>query len=227
MTMLINADFDKRVLVHAEDVPWQASPTPEITRRPLDRIGDEVARATTLVRYEPNSEFPAHTHGGGEEFIVLEGVFEDEHGAYPAGSYLRNPPTSSHTPGSKDGCLIFVKLWQFDAQDRTHVRLKTEDMIAKPAEGRTGVFRIDLFEDDRETVVVESWNPGTTDTLAHEGGMELLVLEGSMQADGETLTLHSWLRLPIGDSVNLTAGKEGVRFYLKNGHLRHVSAPTS
>ena len=82
-----------------------------------------MARATTIVRYAPDSHFSAHTHTGGEEFIVLEGVFEDEHGAFPAGSYIRNPPTSSHTPGSKPGCVLFVKLWQFDPDDRTHIRI--------------------------------------------------------------------------------------------------------
>jgi len=85
-----------------------------VYRRPLDRVGDEVARATTIVKYQANSHFSSHVHTGGEEFIVLEGVFQDEHGDYAAGSYIRNPPQSSHTPGSDDGCVIFVKLWQFD-----------------------------------------------------------------------------------------------------------------
>ncbi|GAL13613.1 hypothetical protein JCM19233_4618 [Vibrio astriarenae] len=52
---------------------------------PLDRVGGEVARATSIVRYKPNSAFSPHTHDGGEEFFVLEGVFSDEHGDYPQG----------------------------------------------------------------------------------------------------------------------------------------------
>jgi hypothetical protein len=60
----------------------------------LDRIGDEVARATSIVRYAPASHFSPHVHDGGEEFLVLEGTFQDEHGDYPVGSYVRNPPTS-------------------------------------------------------------------------------------------------------------------------------------
>jgi anti-sigma factor ChrR (cupin superfamily) len=111
-TMMINANFDERVVLHADDIAWRDSPMPGVSRRPLDRIGDEIARATTIVRYAPNSSFSAHTHDGGEEFIVLEGVFQDEHGDFPAGSYIRNPPTSRHTPGSRDVCVIFVKLWQ-------------------------------------------------------------------------------------------------------------------
>jgi hypothetical protein len=98
--MELNADFSQRVAVHAARLPWVASPIAGVERRMLDRIGDEVARATSIVRYAPASRFSVHTHGGGEEFLVLDGVFQDERGDYPAGSYIRNPPTSRHTPGS-------------------------------------------------------------------------------------------------------------------------------
>jgi anti-sigma factor ChrR (cupin superfamily) len=117
--MDINADFSKRVAVHAARLSWVPSPMRGVDRRMLDRLGDEVARATSLVRYAPHSHFTPHTHGGGEEFLVLEGVFQGEHGDFPAGSYVRNPPTSRHTPGSESGCVIFVKLWQFNHKDRT------------------------------------------------------------------------------------------------------------
>jgi anti-sigma factor ChrR (cupin superfamily) len=92
--MELNADFTKRAVVHGAMMPWQASPIPGVERRMLDRVGDEVARATTIVRYAPNSQFSPHTHGGGEEFLVLEGVFQDEHGDYPVGTYVRNPALS-------------------------------------------------------------------------------------------------------------------------------------
>src|ERR1700752_5172962 len=123
--MELNADFSQRVVVHAAYLAWIPSPVAGVERRMLDRIGDEGARATSIVRYAPDSRFPAHTHGGGEEFLVLDGVFEDEHGDYPAGAYVRNPPTSRHTPGSTRGCVLFVKLRQFDPQDRKAIRLDT------------------------------------------------------------------------------------------------------
>src|SRR5438552_8882181 len=107
--MDLNADFSKRAVVHAAEIPWKASPIAGVDRRMLDRIGDEVARATSIVRYAPNSKFSPHVHTGGEEFVVLEGVFQDEHGDFPAGSYIRNPPESSQAPGSIPGCTIFVK----------------------------------------------------------------------------------------------------------------------
>jgi len=96
--MNLNDDFSKRVLIHSDKIDWIASPMPGVDRRMLDRIGGEVARATSIVRYAKGSHFSAHTHSGGEEFIVLEGVFQDEHGDYPVGTYVRNPPTTSHTP---------------------------------------------------------------------------------------------------------------------------------
>jgi len=123
--MQLNADFTKRAVVHAAQQSWIASPMAGVERRMLDRIGDEVARATSIVRYAPDSHFSPHVHEEGEEFLVLDGVFEDEHGKFPAGSYIRNPPQSRHTPGSTDGCTIFVKLRQFDPADRTSVRLNT------------------------------------------------------------------------------------------------------
>src|SRR5262252_7233867 len=129
--MNLNSDFGARAAIHAARLDWTPSPIPGVDRRMLDRIGDEVARATSIVRYAPHSRFAPHTHGGGEEFLVLEGVFQDEHGDHPAGTYVRNPPTSSHTPGSEPGCTIFVKLWQFDPDDRTPVRIDTSGPLPR------------------------------------------------------------------------------------------------
>jgi hypothetical protein len=131
----INSDFAQRVVVHSAQILWIASPIVGVDRRMLDRIGDEVARATSVVRYAPKSRFSAHVHGGGEEFLVLDGVFQDEHGDFPVGSYIRNPPTSSDTPGFEIGCKIFVKLLQFDPTDRKHVRIDTSKLTFTPLNG--------------------------------------------------------------------------------------------
>ncbi len=225
--MRINADFDQRVVLHADEIPWRDSPMPGVIRRPLDRIGDEVARATTIVRYAPGSRFSAHTHDGGEEFIVLEGTFQDEHGDFPAGSYVRNPPTSRHTPGSEPGCVIFVKLWQFDPNDRTPVRIDLNKVAMASDPNRPGVTVALLFRDEREDVRVEQWGPGVAANLKAFGGAELLVLEGSAEENGDALRRHSWVRIPDGRTVTLKAGEDGVRLWLKTGHLRHVAAPTN
>ena len=108
--MNINSDYTKRVVINHHDLPWIPSPETGVERRMLDRIGDEVAKATSIVRYQPGSAFQTHTHEFGEEILVLDGVFSDETGDYPAGTYIMNPPGSSHAPHSKTGCTLFVKL---------------------------------------------------------------------------------------------------------------------
>jgi anti-sigma factor ChrR (cupin superfamily) len=191
----------------------------------LDRIGDEVARATSLVRYAPASRFSPHTHGGGEEFLVLDGVFQDEHGDYPAGSYVRNPPASRHTPGSAPGCMLFVKLWQFDLQDRTAVRRHAQALAYPHAEGRPGVEIASLFHDRREEVRMERWQPNASVMLDVPGGGEFLVLDGAFDEDGEGLASQSWLRVPPGGRLCATTGRHGCTLWVKTGHLHHIQIP--
>jgi anti-sigma factor ChrR (cupin superfamily) len=193
---------------------------PGVTRMMLDRIGDEVARATSFVRYAPNSTFPAHEHGGGEEILVLEGEFADEHGRYPAGSYLRNPVGSSHAPRvGIAGAEIFVKLHQFDGEDRRHVALDTFDgawLPGRPA--GVAVMPLHRFGDERVTLL--RW-PGGLNLAPRDlhGGAELLLLEGRLVTNHGELVAGSWLRLPPGARLEARAGVEEVRLYLKLGHL--------
>jgi hypothetical protein len=192
----------------------------------LDRMGGEVARATSIVRYAPHSHFSPHTHGGGEEFLVLDGVFQDEHGDYKAGSYVRNPPSSRHTPGSEPGCTIFVKLWQFDPDDRTVLRTDTATVPFAPVPDRPGVEVASLFKDAWEQVRLERWAPNADIALPVPGGIEVLVLDGSFAESGEAFTYQSWLRLPAGAVLRAVAGPQGCRVWAKSGHLaREPLAP--
>lgn len=223
--MNLNDDFAQRATAHAAETPWVASPMPGVDRRMLDRIGDEVARATSIVRYAPGSNFSPHVHTGGEEFFVLEGVFEDEHGAFPAGSYIRNPPESSHTPGSEPGCVIFVKLWQFDMADRTHIRSDTSKLAYLPV--TEGVEAASLFADGREDVRMERWAPGTEVSLEAPDGMEVLVIKGGFAEAGEAFVAQSWLRLPKGAVATAKAGAEGAIVWIKRDHLAETPKPPS
>lgn len=225
--MELNADFSKRAAVHAARTPWVPSPIAGVERRMLDRIGDEVARATSIVRYAPGSRFSRHTHGGGEEFLVLDGVFQDEHGDYPAGFYIRNPPTSQHTPGSESGCTILVKLWQFDPNDRTQLRVDTGKTPFVRVPNRADVELMPLFHDQREDVRLERWAPGAEVVLGDLGGIELLVLEGSFVESGERFDAQSWLRLPAGEGTIAKAGPNGCRLWVKSGHLAASQAHPS
>lgn len=223
--MDVNTNFGERVALHTDALDWIPSPIKGVDRRMLDRIGGEVARATSIVRYAPNSVFSAHTHTGGEEFLVLEGVFQDEHGDFPAGSYIRNPPTSSHTPGSDKGCTIFVKLWQFDPADRIHVRKQTGQESYMSSAGEPGVELMPLHRDDREDVRLERWAADAEVDRGAPGGLELLVLDGSLTEGGEVLGRNAWLRLPKGSDFKAKAGPDGVRFWIKTGHLAETPQP--
>ena len=217
--MELNADFSQRAVVHAATLPWIPSPKAGVDRRMLDRIGEEVARATSIVRYAPDSHFSPHTHGGGEEFLVLDGVFQDEHGDYPPGSYVRNPPTTRHEPGSAPGCTIFVKLWQFDADDRTEVRIDSGKRSFAPAKDRPGVEILPLFHDKREDVRLERWAANANVALDLPSGIEILVLDGGFEEGGESFVPQSWLRLPAGARLVAKTSPDGARVWIKSGHL--------
>ena len=216
--MRLNADFSKRVVIDTEAMLWEASPMPGVKRRKLDRIGEEVARATSLVKYDPDSYFSAHTHGGGEEFFVLEGVFSDEHGDYPAGTYVRNPIGSSHTPHSQDGCVIFVKLHQFDEEDQAQFHIDTVNADFQPG-SVPGLTVLPLHSHKCESCALVRWAPGTVfNPHRHFGGEEILVLEGVFSDENGDYPKGTWLRSPHM-SMHHPFSKEGCLIYVKTGHL--------
>lgn len=220
--MRIAADFSRREIVHSTTLPWTPSPMVGVDRRALERVGDEVARATTIVRYAPDSVFSPHVHTGGEEFIVLDGVFQDEHGDFPVGSYIRNPPQSSHTPRSEKGCVIMVKLWQFQPEDRTHVRLQMNAMGKVAMPEHNGIKIKPLYKDNIEEVSLLHFDANASLNISPLGGAELFVLEGNITEQQDQLNKHSWARLPINESISIKAGTNGAKVWLKTGHLMDV-----
>jgi len=217
--MRINAEFDRPARVRYAEAEWSGSPSAGVERRMLDRIGEEVARATSLVRFAPGASFAPHTHDGGEEYLVLEGTFQDEDGDFPAGSYVRNPPGTSHRPAAAEGAVILVKLHQFDPGDRTVVHARCDPAAAEPVPGRPGVAAQLLHRDTREDVRMEVWAPGAQVALDLPGGAELLVLEGACSEGGAEMGPWDWLRLPAGARLEAVAGPLGARLWVKTGHL--------
>lgn len=219
--MRINDDLTRAVLVRTADLDWIASPAAGVDRRMLYRVGAEVARATSVVRYAPGSAFPRHTHNGGEEILVLRGTFQDEHGDYPAGSYFRNPPGTSHVPASKDGCEIFVRLWQFREGDSAQInRQPGEGEPLTPRPGATAA-RL-LFSDDAERVSIEDWPAGTAVTIANPRGLEFMVISGDLALGGVTLVQDGWGRLPAGQALTATSGAQGASLWIKDAALQHA-----
>ena len=220
--MRINADFSERIVIRPEDYRWVDSPMPGVERMMLDRIGDEVARATSLVRYAPNSEFSSHVHGGGEEFLVLEGEFADEHRLYPAGTYVRNPIGTRHTPRiGEQGCLIFVKLCQFEVNDTEPVVIDTNSAEWSP--GRVpGLEVLNLHEYEAEHVALVRWAPDTQFPLhTHFGGEEILVLRGKFSDEHGDYPAGSWIRSPHQSAHTPFTQGEGALIYVKVGHLQN------
>ena len=217
--MDLNSDFDQRVVQSARDAVWNASPLPGVDRRMLDRIGEEVARATSIVRYAAGSHFDRHVHDGGEEFFVLDGVFSDEHGDYPAGAYVRNPPGTSHTPFSRDGCTLFVKLWQFAPNDTVPVRIDTATAAWHPGLV-PGLSVMPLHEHNGVSTVLVRWAPDTRfDTHMHPGGEEILVLDGVFRDEDGDYPSGTWLRNPRGSRHTPFTGAEGALIYVKAGSI--------
>ncbi len=216
--MQINADFLQRVVIRPGQIEWVPSPMPGVERMMLDRIGDEVARATSLVRYGPGSRFSSHVHGGGEEFLVLDGVFSDEAGDYPAGTYVRNPIGSRHAPSSAGGCTIFVKLHQFPAGDSARVVIDTNS-AEFIAESTPGLSILPLHRFGAEQVALVRWAPGAGLTgRGQPGGEEILVLEGMLQDEFGDYPAGTWIRTPHLFR-NAPFSASGCLIYRKTGHL--------
>ena len=218
--MELRSNFSERYVVLPDEEPWRPSPIAGIERMMLDRIGDEVARATSIVKYAPNARFSSHVHAGGEEILVLQGEFIDEHGSYPAGTYIRNPIGSKHTPSAgPDGTLLLVKLHQFDRRDTTQkcIRTHESEWFQGSAAGLT-VLPLHSFES--ESVALVRWAPNTNfNPHQHWGGEEILVLEGVFQDEHGKYPKGSWLRSPHLSQHTPFTGPEGALIYAKTGHL--------
>ena len=215
--MNINADFTQKVVMNHHDLPWLPSPELGVERRMFERQGDELAKATSIVRYQPGSSFPAHIHEFGEEILVLEGVFSDELGDYPAGTYVMNPPGSSHAPHSKTGCTLFVKLRHLgsDQVEREVIDTKTASWFQGMV---PGLHVMPLMRQGTGSTLVR-WAPQTYfNPHKHFGGEEIFVVEGVFEDEHGRYPQGSWIRSPHL-SLHRPFSKEGCTIFVKTGHL--------
>lgn len=217
--MQLNSDFSKRAVILPQQYQFVASPLAGVSRMMLDRAGGEVARATSIVRYAAGSGYSSHTHDGGEEILVLDGVFSDEHGDYPAGTYLRNPPGTCHQPFSEQGCTLLVKLWQFAATDTQQLVIDTRQQPWR-AGLVPGLSVLPLHEHDGVSTALVRWAPDTQfNRHIHVGGEEILVLEGLFCDESGQYPAGSWLRSPRYSQHTPFTKAEGALIYVKVGHL--------
>ena len=205
---------------------WAASPSGTVWRKRVHLVGPaESGQVTSVVRYEPHSTFHAHHHPDGEEILVLDGVFSDEHGDWPAGTYLLNPEGFRHAPFSRDGCVLFVKLRQFPGRTREHVAIETATLAWQPA-ARPGVAVKSLYAQPgfSDTMRLERWSPGAElGTVVYPSGAELLVLEGAFRDAEGRFGRGGWLRLPPG-AAHSPSTDEGCVLYIKEGGFAYLLA---
>ena len=219
--MKIHTDLILRVIANTAGMPWAPSPVNGIDRKMLEREGDEVARATSLVRYAPNSSFTSHPHELGEEFLVLDGVFQDELGQYPAGTYVKNPPGSSHTPFTETGCTLFVKLRYQDPSDNERVVIYTQ--LAEWYQGLVpGLTVMPLATFGTTNTALVRWAPGTYfSPHRHFGGEEIFVVDGVFEDEHGRYPKGFWLRSPHL-STHKPFSVEGCTILVKTGHLLEI-----
>ena len=214
----LNADWSKRCAIQSHDLPWLASPSPLVQRRLLERDGGEVARATSVVRYAPGARFSAHPHDQGEEIFVLEGTFSDESGHHGPGTYLKNPPGSSHAPYSEAGCTIFVKLRYQDLADTERVVVNTRAAEWRPGQV-PGLTVLPLHAFGTQHTALVRWAPETFfQRHTHWGGEEIFVIEGVFSDEHGDHPAGTWLRSPHL-SRHQPFSRPGCLILVKVGHL--------
>lgn len=214
---MLNMNFNERVYINTDEMDWLSSPASGVLRKPLEREEKESGHTTSIVEYKKGAHFAPHPHPLGEEILVLEGVFSDENGDYKAGTYLRNPPGSIHAPFSKNGCVIFVKLNQFDPRDLAEVRIDTNN--TPWMQGMGGLQVMSLHEFEHEHVALVKWPAGEKfQPHRHFGGEEILVLSGVFEDEFGAYPAHSWTRSPHM-SEHFPFVKEETIILVKTGHL--------
>jgi anti-sigma factor ChrR (cupin superfamily) len=220
----LNGDLTARVAVDTAAMEWTPSPSRTVWRKRVHRVGPaEAGQVTSVVRYEPGSTFHGHEHPDGEEILVLDGVFSDEHGDWPAGTYLLNPEGFRHAPFSRDGCVLFVKLRQFPGRTREHMALASGDIPWQPGD-RDGVEVRPLYSQPgfADTMRLERWAPGTDlGQRRYAGGAELFVLRGAFADEQGRFGEGAWLRLPAG-ATHSPSTREGCELYVKEGGAAYL-----
>ena len=212
-----NMNFQQRIVINTNEQPWLESPSPHVLRKPLEREAAESGHTTSIVTYKPNAHFAPHVHPHGEEILVLEGTFSDEHGDYPAGTYIRNPPGSSHQPYSKDGCVILVKLNQFLPNDNQQLAIDTHQ--TQWLQGIGGLQVMPLHDFEHQHTALVKWPAGERfQPHRHFGGEEIYVISGEFIDEHGRYPAGTWLRSPHQSEHNPYVEQETI-IWVKTGHL--------
>ena len=212
----INQDFTKHVIVFEGDQIWHSSPSSGVSRIFLERNNlGEFATATSIVKFEAGSRFSSHIHENGEEIFVLEGVFSDEFGDYPVGSYVRNPNGSIHNPFSEHGCKIFVKLRQFQFDDHKRVVKSINDNTWSKYTENCKIMN--LHEHNDEYVYLLKCNDCVEFRLPslRQRLQEILIFSGTVVDGTNEYTANTWIRNQGLCLTNPSIKNQPVLIYVK------------
>jgi ChrR Cupin-like domain len=188
----LNMDYGKTVIISAADQQWVESPIEGITRCQFEREQNESGWATSLVRYNPGTQFPEHRHSGGEQIYILEGIFSDNTGSYPADTYLQNPIGSMHNPYSKEGTLIFVRLGATEINATQPIIVHNFSTITAP-KIQTG---------SRDFLSLERERHGN---IFVKSNVEFLLLKGNISHKSRIFAPLSWFRISAQDQLTFLA----------------------
>lgn len=242
-SMELHTDKTKTVLVRTSQQEWLVtSQASGVSRRLIERRGGDIARATTVVKFEPDKSFPRHVHVGGEEFVVLDGTWRDDYGNFPKYCYIRNFIGSGHQPQiGHDGCVILVKLCQMHPTihpEPAHtawsdlgpeaVRRRGKEIRPDSGSGCMPFHELVVFESPLETVKMLLLPGGATVRVpVPDGGREMFVVDGTFVSSLGTHDERSWCRLAsqatfaeTGGTFEVRVGERDVYLYSKEGHLQ-------
>ena len=226
MSDTMHGDLSAKAFVDTGKMDWAPSPSGTVWRKRVHLVGPaESGQVTSIVRYEPDSSFPAHDHPQGEEILVLDGIFSDEHGDWAAGTYLLNPEGFRHAPFSNPGCILFVKLRQFPGRDREHHVVDTHALDWQPTP-KAGVSQKHLYSQAgySDRMRLERWAAESArGTVGYEQGAELFVLKGEFEDEDGAHPEGSWIRMPVGSSHRPRTAA-GCELYVKTGGIAYLNA---
>ncbi|MEM0952839.1 MAG: cupin domain-containing protein [Pseudomonadota bacterium] len=220
----LNGELTRPARVATAGMNWTASPSGSVLRKRVHRVGPaESGQVTSVVQYQAKSQFPRHEHPEGEEILVLDGVFSDEHGDWPAGSYLLNPEGFAHSPFSREGCVLFVKLRQYPGTERQQLQVQTDNLSWEPTpfagRAQKPLYHQSGFADRMR---LERWQSLASDLAMNwQDGVEIFVIAGHFDDENDSYAPGSWLRLPPGSQQHIAQDAD-VTLYIKEGGFAYL-----
>lgn len=203
--------------MNAKDIVWEPTPYPGIWFGCFEANHSiQEHPLTMLTRFDPGGFFAPHDHPDGEEILVVQGMFADETGEYPAGSYLLNPEWFHHSPYSPNGCITFVKLRHHGGKDRNQIRANIH-LLPWVSSSIPQIKVKPLYQQPGfpETVQIERWEPGTHLFWRSESMVkEIFVLEGVWADELGEYPAGTWLRYPPNCAYT-PSSPEGCVLYVK------------